>query len=113
MEHIVLEVDEASAKAWNNSSPSLRLTYEDKIIAILNEFREAESVDEEGFTKTQRDFLKKEATENTEPYEWWNDEVMTAELDQIAADLKSGKDKGVAWKDLKKDLLSRQKKDEL
>ncbi len=57
MESIVLEVDEASAKAWNNSSPSLRAAYEGKIIAVLKEFQEIEQVDEDGFTKTQRVFL--------------------------------------------------------
>jgi hypothetical protein len=32
--------------------------------------------------------------EVNEPYEWWNDEDLVAELDKRAADLKSGKDKG-------------------
>jgi len=39
MASIVLEVDEALAKAWNNSSPSVRKIYEEKIIAILKEFQ--------------------------------------------------------------------------
>jgi hypothetical protein len=111
METIVLEVDEGSAKAWNNSSPSVRAAYESKIIAVLKELQEAEAADQEGFTKEQLDFLKKEAAENTERYEWWNDEEMVAELEQIAADMESGKDPGISWDDLKKDLLSRHRKD--
>ena len=112
METIILDVDEASAKAWNNSSPSLRAAYEGKIIAVLKEFRETEQVDEDGFTKAQREFLAKEAAENTERYEWWNDKEMMAELDRRSAELRSGKDPGISWDDLKKDLLSRFKKDE-
>ena len=112
METIILDVDEASAKAWNNSSPSLRAAYEGKIIAVLKEFRETEQVDEDGFTKAQREFLAKEAAKNTERYEWWNDEEMMAELDRRSAELRSGKDRGISWDDLKKDLLSRFKKDE-
>jgi hypothetical protein len=94
MERIVLEVDSTLAKAWKNSAPSLRATYENKIVAVLKEFQETEQVDEDGFTKAQRDFLAKEAAENTERYEWWNDEEMVAELDKISADMKSGKDPG-------------------
>ena len=109
METIVLEVDEASAKAWNNSSPSLMAAYEGKIIAVLKEFQETEQVDEEGFTKAQREFLAKEAAENTERYEWWNDEEMIAELDKSEADFRSGKDQGISWEDVKKRLMSRLK----
>ena len=111
MEAILLKIDKTSASAWNNSAPSLRAAYEDKIVAVLKEFQEAEQVDEDGFTKAQRDFLAKEAAENenSEPYEWWNDEEMMAELDRREADLKSGKDPGISWEDLKKDLLSRHK----
>ena len=38
--------------------------------------------------------------------EWWNDENFIAELDKRSSDLKSGKDKGVAWEELKKELFS-------
>jgi len=110
METIVLEVDEGSAKAWNNSSPSVRAAYENKILAVLKELQ-AEAAEQEGFTKEQKDFLAKEAAENTGRYEWWNDEKMVAELEQIAADMESGKDPGISWDDLKKDLLSRHRKD--
>ena len=113
METIVLEVDWVSAKAWNNSSPSLRAAYEGKIIAIIKEFQETEAVDEDGFTKAQRDFLAKEAAENTERYEWWNDEEMVAELDRRSADLRSGKVKGVSLEESKAYLLSRLKRNEL
>lgn len=105
-----MEIDEASAKAWNNSSPSLRAAYKSKIIAILKELQEVETVDEDWFTKEQLDFLKKEAAENTEPYEWWNDEEMVAELDRRSEDLRSGKVKGIPWEEVKKDLLARVKK---
>jgi len=46
----------------------------------------------------------------TPPYEWWNDEEMMAELDRREADLKSGKDPGISWADLKASLLSRHPK---
>jgi hypothetical protein len=113
METIVLEVDEASAKAWNNSAPSLRAAYEGKIIAVLKEFQEIEQVDEDGFTKAQRDFLAKEAAENTERYEWWNDEEMMAELDRRSADLRSGKVKGISLEESRAYLLSRLKRNGL
>jgi len=113
METIILDVDEASAKAWNNSSPSLRAAYEGKIIAVLKEFRETEQVDEDGFTKAQREFLAKEAAENTERYEWWNDKEMMAELDRRSADLRSGKVKGISLEESKAYLLSRFKRNEL
>lgn len=41
------------------------------------------------------------------PYEWWNDDGLVAELDQRAADLKSGKDKGAPWNEVKERLLSK------
>lgn len=42
-----------------------------------------------------------------EPYEWWNDDDLIAELDRRSADLKSGKDKGVTWEEVKVHLLNR------
>jgi hypothetical protein len=42
MERIVLEVDGALARAWKNSSPALRLSYEGKIAALLRELKETE-----------------------------------------------------------------------
>ena len=111
MEAILLKIDKTSASAWNNSAPSLRAAYEDKIVAVLKEFQEAEQVDEDGFTKAQRDFLAKEAAENenSEPYEWWNDEEMMAELNRRSADLRSGKDPGVTLEEVKERLKSRLK----
>lgn len=38
--------------------------------------------------------------------QWWNDEPFIAELDKQSADLKSGRDKGVTWDELKRELLS-------
>jgi len=110
MERIVLEVDSALAKAWKNSSAALRAVYEKKIVAVLKEFKDAE-VDENGFTKAQSDFLAKEAAKGFARYEWWNDEEMIAELDQIEADLKSGKDKGRSWEEVKETLLNKFKRD--
>jgi len=110
METIVLEVDEGSAKAWNNSSPSVRAAYESKIIAVLKELQEAEATDQGGFTKEQLDFLKNEAAESTGRYEWWNDEEMVAELDQIAADMESGKDPGFTLEESMAHLKARLKK---
>jgi hypothetical protein len=42
MERIILEVDGALARAWRNSSPDLRSSYESKITAILRELKEKE-----------------------------------------------------------------------
>jgi putative addiction module component (TIGR02574 family) len=111
MESIVLGVDEASAKAWNNSSPSSRATYESKIIAIVKEFQEVKAVDENGFTKEQLEFLKTEAAKNTERYEWWNDEEMVAEIERRSEDMKSGKVKGISWEEAKTQILNRVKKE--
>jgi hypothetical protein len=36
--------------------------------------------------------------------EWWQDEKLVSELEQQSADLRSGKDAGIAWSDLKKGL---------
>jgi len=36
---------------------------------------------------------------------WWNDGRFIAELDKRSSDLKSGKDKGVDWVELKKELI--------
>jgi hypothetical protein len=35
---------------------------------------------------------------------WWDDALFIAELDKRSIDLKSGKDKGIAWEELKKEL---------
>ncbi len=42
MERIVLEVDGALARAWKNSSPEIRSSYERKIADLLRELKEAE-----------------------------------------------------------------------
>jgi Putative addiction module component len=49
--------------------------------------------------------------EGSERYEWWNDEEFVAELERRSADLKSGKDKGVTWEEVKGRLLSKHKQD--
>ena len=80
--------------------------YENRIMAILNELQKTEIFDEDGLTPEQLAFLKAEAekNENTPRYEWWNDEEMVAELDQIADDRESGKDPCVSWEEVKKQL---------
>ena len=38
--------------------------------------------------------------------EWCNDENLIAELDTRSSDLKTGKDLGVSWEELKNELFS-------
>ncbi|MDP2335279.1 MAG: addiction module protein [Bacteroidota bacterium] len=45
-------------------------------------------------------------SEINEMNEWWNDENFIAELDKRTSDLKSGKDQGVTWEELKKEFFS-------
>lgn len=45
-------------------------------------------------------------SEISEMTNWWNDEKFIEELDKRSADLKSGKDKGVNWLELKRKLIS-------
>jgi len=40
-----------------------------------------------------------------EMHEWWNDEVLIAELDRRSQDLKNGNDKGKPWEEVKNKLL--------
>jgi len=44
-----------------------------------------------------------------EPYEWWNDKELVAELDHRSEQIRSGKDKGQLWEDAKKEILSHRK----
>ena len=44
-----------------------------------------------------------------QPYEWWKDEELVAELDRRSAALESGEDKGIPWEDVKARLLKRHK----
>lgn len=37
---------------------------------------------------------------------WWNDEKLIEELDKRSTDLKSGKDQGVNWEELKRELIN-------
>lgn len=116
-----MEVDSITARAWKNASPDVRLEYEAKIAKLLRKLKVAEFNDlldragkiaeDNGLTEEQLEILKAEAAENMGRYEWWNDDEFVSELDQIAAGLESGKDPGISWDALKKDLLSRRKKD--
>lgn len=45
--------------------------------------------------------------EVNEPYEWYNDEKLLAELERRSADLESGIDKGFTEEESKKQLLAR------
>ncbi len=42
---------------------------------------------------------------HVEDYEWWNDSQFIEQLDRISAELRSGKDKGYSWENLKNELL--------
>ncbi|HZY39022.1 MAG TPA: hypothetical protein VFE53_20315 [Mucilaginibacter sp.] len=121
METIVLEVDDALAKAWKNSSPAERIVCENKINAVLRELQKTKFDNllkkagkiaaDNGLTEDKlNELLKDDNDTNNEPYEWWNDEEMMAELDKSEADLRSGKDPGITWDALKSELLSRRKK---
>ena len=110
MESIVSEVDEELARAWKNSSPLVRAAYEGKIKEVLREFRQTEDASETGLSKGQQGFLKAEAAKHTETFEWWKDEELVAELERRAEDMNSGKVKGIAWDDVKFELLNRAKK---
>ncbi len=35
---------------------------------------------------------------------WWNDERFIVELENRSSDLRSGKDKGISWEELKKEF---------
>ncbi|MEI6748728.1 MAG: addiction module protein [Bacteroidales bacterium] len=48
-------------------------------------------------------------SEVNEIYEWWNDKDLRVELDSRSADLKSGKDKGYPWEEVKNELLNSRK----
>ena len=79
MEQIVIEVDGALAKAWKNSSPALRSSYENKITAILRELKEAEFgnlldrtgkiAEKNGLTEVQLEILKQDAAEHPDYYD--------------------------------------------
>ena len=45
--------------------------------------------------------------DNTETYQWWEDKELVAELERRSTDLKSGKDKGVPWEEVKQRLLNK------
>lgn len=40
-------------------------------------------------------------------YNWWADEILVQELDKRSEELKSGRDKGVSFAEVKKRLLSK------
>jgi hypothetical protein len=117
MERIVLEVDGALARAWRNTTPEVREMYEHKINDMLKELKEADfdklldragkTAEDNGLTEEKPAIINGDTTGKR--YEWWNDEEMMAELEQISADMKSGKDKGIPWEELRDQLLNRAK----
>lgn len=45
-----------------------------------------------------------------EPYEWWNDKVLLAELDLRNEQIVNGSDPGQLWEDAKREILSHRKR---
>jgi hypothetical protein len=88
MEQIAFEVDSLAAETWKNISAEQRQIYAHKWADMLKETPEKEIE----FTNEEVAIINEDA--GGERYEWWNDEEMVAELEQIAADMESGKDKG-------------------
>jgi hypothetical protein len=50
---------------------------------------------------------------NNPAYQWWEDDELVAELEQISADMDSGKEKSTPWEEVKKNLLNELKKNEI
>ncbi len=117
MKTIVLEVDDALAKAWKNSSPDERAVYGKKINAVLRELQKTKFDDllekagkvaaDNGLTEDKLNKLLKDNNDTKNgPYEWWNDEELIIELDRRSDDLKSGKDPGVTLEESKERLAA-------
>ncbi|MCL4638291.1 MAG: hypothetical protein QHC79_04145 [Pseudosphingobacterium sp.] len=68
------------------------------------------NIDDQGAERKVRALLDKLGlnysinTDNT-TYSWWEDELLVKELDKRSKDLKSGKDKGVSFAEVKQRLL--------
>jgi hypothetical protein len=60
-------------------------------VALRQELHDYINVADKKQLQAMYALMKEEAGE---PYEWWNDEFMMAELEQISKDMESGKDKG-------------------
>lgn len=43
--------------------------------------------------------------EINEMSQWWNDEIFIEELNKRSSELKNGIDQGIAWEELKKELI--------
>jgi putative addiction module component (TIGR02574 family) len=48
--------------------------------------------------------------EAPQPYEWWNDDELVAELERRAEDLRTGKDPGFTWEQSRENLMARLKR---
>ena len=48
--------------------------------------------------------------DTNQPYEWWKDEEFVAELEQISADMDSGKDKGFTLEESMAQIKAKLKK---
>jgi len=70
------------------------------------------NIDDQGAERKVRALLDKLGlsysinTDNT-TYNWWEDEALILELDKRSQDLRSGKDKGVSFAEIKHRLLSK------
>lgn len=72
----------------------------------------AVNIDDQGAERKIRALLDKLGLSysiNTEDtmYNWWEDELLVKELDQRSQDLKSGRDKGLSFSEVKQRLLSK------
>jgi hypothetical protein len=122
MERIVLEIDNALARAWKNSSPALRSSYENKITALLRELQEEEFgnlLDRTGEIAAGKGLSEQEVQDLLADdyknalggkYEWWKDDDLIEDLDRRSSDLKNGKDKGLSLEESKEQLMARLRK---
>lgn len=70
------------------------------------------TIDDQNSVKAVKAFLESmglsySVDENVSTPAWWEDNALVQELGRRSADLKSGKDKGVTFSDVKKNLVRR------
>lgn len=70
------------------------------------------NIDDQGAERKVRAFLDKlglnySINAGGAAYNWWDDELLVKELDQRSQDLKSGRDKGVSFAEVKQRLRSK------
>lgn len=66
------------------------------------------NIDNQIYEKAVRAFLEELGLNYSidTPTVWWEDEELIKLLDKTSEDLKSGKDKGISFEDLKKKLIN-------